>query len=442
MTPTAPTGPTADRREGSPATKQSTAKVLRAAIVGTTVEYYDFSVYGYMATTIAALYFVSDDPTASLLGTFATFAVAFFLRIPGGIFFGHLGDKYGRKNALSWTILLMVIATAGIGLLPSYYTLGLWATAILVLARCLQGFAAGGEVGGANALVAESAPTRWRATQTTLVISGAYLGSLFASMAALVLNTVFDPQTVLDWAWRIPFLLSIVLGVVGVWIRSQLEDTKAFKTIEQQGKTESVPIRELLRTSSGSMFKIILLNGAITGGYYIISVYAATYLATVGGHSPRVAFTSTAVALILGVLTLPVAGYTADLWGRKPVLLTGSAACILLGFPMFAMMSNGVTWQAFVGQSALFIAVSFIMGGSFVSYVEMLKTSVRYSGIALGNNVANTVLGGTAPFIATYLVDVTGSVLAPAGYFIFTAALTFVGALLIRETKGIELPTD
>ncbi len=155
--------------------KQSTAKVIRAAVVGTVVEYYDFGIYGYMATMVATLFFVSENDTAALLGTFAAFAVAFFLRVPGGIFFGHIGDKFGRKTALSWTILLMVIATAAMGLMPTYATLGVWATVLLVLARCLQGFAAGGELGGANAFVSESAPARWRATQTSMVNSGTYL---------------------------------------------------------------------------------------------------------------------------------------------------------------------------------------------------------------------------------------------------------------------------
>ncbi|MGW3481775.1 MFS transporter [Rhodococcus indonesiensis] len=422
--------------------KQSTATVIRAAVVGTVVEYYDFGIYGYMATTIAALFFVSDNPTAGLLGTFATFAVAFFLRVPGGIFFGHIGDKYGRKNALSWTILLMVVATAGIGLLPSYFTLGLWATAILVLARCLQGFAAGGELGGANAFVSESAPARWRGMQTSMVNTGTYLGSLAASLVALALTSVFDDETVLAWAWRIPFLLSIVIGVIGVWIRTQLEDTPEFEELAESGETKKLPIRELLATSRSSVVKIIFLGALITGGYYIASVYAATYLKTTGGHTSQVAFLSTSLALVLGVITLPLAGWASDRWGRKPVLFTGSFAAIVLGVPMFMMMAGGSIWQAVVGQSVLFICVSVVNGASYVRYVEMLKTSVRYTGLAFGNNVTNMVLGGTAPFIATYLIALTGNPLAPAGYFVLTAVLTFVTVFFVTETKGCELKTD
>jgi MHS family proline/betaine transporter-like MFS transporter len=425
-----------------PATGQSTTKVIRGAVVGTILEYYDFGIYGYMATAIAALFFVSEDSTASLLGTFATFAVAFFLRIPGGIYFGHIGDKYGRKKALTWTIFLMVFATVVMGLIPTYVTLGAWATIILVLCRCLQGFAAGGELGGANAFVSEQAPAKHRALQTSLVNSGTYLGSLAASLVALTITSVFDEDTVLSWAWRIPFLLSILIGIIGIWIRNQLDDTPQFKDLEEKGEVESLPIAALLKSSMREIVVIVFLGALITGGYYIASVYAATYLQNSGGHSASTAFLSTSVALVLGVITLPISGYLGDRFGRKPVLFGGSIAAVILGFPAFIMMSNGSVWQAFVGQSALFIAVSVVNGCSYVTYVEMLRASVRYSGLALGNNVTNTLLGGTAPFIATWLISLTGSNLSPAAYFVFTALLTLIAVFFVKETRGIELRAD
>ncbi|RAX48268.1 MFS transporter [Arthrobacter sp. AQ5-05] len=422
--------------------KQKPAQVIKAAVIGTVVEYYDFGMYGYMATMIGAQFFVAHDPAAALLGTFAAFAVAFFLRVPGGIFFGHMGDKYGRKKALSWTILLMVAATVLMGLLPSYATLGVWATILLVLCRCLQGFAAGGELAGANAFVAESAPAKWRATQTSLVNTGTYLGSLIASLVALGVNTMFTSEQVMEWAWRVPFLLSLPIGIIGVIIRNKMEDTPQFAELEEKGEIAKLPIKELLRTSKLNLIKIIGLGALITGGYYIASVYAATYLQTVGGLSARVAFLSTSLALVLGVITLPIAGYCADKFGRKIVLGTGSACALILGMPMFMLMSSGVAWQATIAQSTLFICVSIVNGASYVAYVEMLKASVRYSGLALGNNITNMFLGGTAPFIATLLISVTGNTMAPAGYFVFCALLTLVTVFFVKETKGIELQGD
>ncbi|MGH3585170.1 MAG: MFS transporter [Pseudonocardia sp.] len=438
--PTAPpdTAPTS----GEARPRQSQGRVIRAAIIGTVVEYYDFGIYGYMATFVAALFFVSEDPTASLLGTFAAFAVAFFLRVPGGILFGHIGDRYGRKKALSWTILLMAVATAAIGALPSYFTLGVWATVGLVLCRCLQGFAAGGELGGANAFVTESAPARWRATQTSMVNSGTYFGSLFASLVALGATSILTHEQLLEWAWRIPFLLSLPIGLVGLWIRTRLEDTPQFQALEEQGEVKKVPVTELLRTNRSGLLKIIGLGPLITGGYYIASVYAATYLQTTAGHSSQVAFLSTAIALVAGAIALPLSGHLADRIGRKPVFFLGSGAAVVLGVPMFMLMAAGPAWQAILGQTVLFVCVSVVNGTSYVAYAEMLSASTRYSGLALGNNVTNTFVGGTAPFIATWLIGLTGQPLAPAGFFVFCALITLGTTFFITETRGCALRVD
>ncbi len=417
---------------------RSNAKTIRGAIVGTVVEYYDFGIYGYMAAHIAHLFFVKGDDNAAMLGTFATFAVAFFLRVPGGIFFGHIGDRYGRKKALTWTIILMAAATTLMGLLPTYATLGIWATLILVVARCLQGFAAGGELAGANAFVSETAPQHWRATQTSMVNTGTYLGSLVASLVALAIAALVPAETIEEWVWRVPFIFSVLIGGVGIWIRNHLPETPQFEKLKQKGSTEKMPVVELLHTSWKEIIKIIFLGAQITGGYYIASVYVASYLQTVGQHSASVAFLSTSIALIAGVITLPIAGYFADIYGRKAVLFTGSILGVTLGWPMFAMMS-GPAWQACLAQTVLFVTVSIVNGASYVTYVEMLKSSVRYSGLALGNNTTNMLLGGTAPFIATWLIHVTGSPMAPAGYFVFCSVVTLLAIFTIRETKGIDL---
>ncbi|WP_082868764.1 MFS transporter [Corynebacterium crudilactis] len=419
--------------------KTPMAKVIRGAILGTVVEYYDFGIYGYMATILAVHFFQGNETTA-LLGTFATFAVAFFMRIPGGIYFGHIGDKYGRKKALTWTILLMAVATALMGLLPTYATLGIWATVLLVLSRCLQGFAAGGELGGANAFVSEYAPTKKRASFTSMVNSGTYIGSLLASLMALALTTFVSIETIDAWAWRIPFLLSVVIGFIGLYIRNSLEDSPEFEKMEDSEEKEALPIKVLLTESGSKVLNIIALGAMITGGYYIASVYAATYLQVVGGHTSTLAYTSTCIAMICGVITLPIAGRLADKIGRKPLFLTGSILGVILGYPAFLLMSLDNPFLAAASQSVLFVLVSLVNGASFAAYAEMLPTRTRYSGIALANNTSNTLLGGTAPFIATLLISQTGQNIAPAYYFIGCCAVTVIAALIYQETKGQELP--
>ncbi|WP_433868767.1 MFS transporter [Saccharopolyspora sp. CA-218241] len=425
--------------QAGPRPDKANAKVIRGAILGTVVEYYDFGIYGYMATLISTHFFVAEDPTAALLGTFAAFAVAFFLRVPGGIFFGHIGDKYGRKKALTWTILLMAAATALMGLLPTYATLGVWATALLTLARCLQGFAAGGELGGANSFVSEHAPRRWRAFQTSMVNSGTYLGSLFASLMALGVTSLFTAEQVTAWAWRLPFLLSVVIGLIGLWIRSSLSETEQFEELKDDDEVAEVPLFELVRTAWQQIVRIVLLGAVITGGYYIASVYSATYLQTAGGRSPQFAFTATCVAMVVGVITLPVAGYLGDRFGRRPVLIGGSVAATVLGVPMFMLMADGPAALALFAPAVLLICISVVNGVSFAAYAEMLRARFRYSGIALGNNITNMLLGGTAPFIATLLVSMSGNHLAPSWFFVACALISLGAAITVTETKGKEL---
>lgn len=420
---------------------RSTVKVIRAAVLGTIVEYYDFGIYGYMAGMIATHFFVESDPTTALLSTFAAFAVAFFLRVPGGIFFGHIGDKYGRKKSLTYTILLMALATAGIGLLPTYATLGAWATAVLVLCRCLQGFAAGGELSGANAFVSEHAPREHRAFHTSFVNSGTYLGSVLASLVALGISTAFSAETISAWAWRVPFVISLVIGLVGLYIRSQLHETEQFEEVQEADDIEQAryPVTDVVRYAWREVLLIIGLGAMIVGGYYICSVYAASYLQTAGGHSSTVAFASTCIAMVAAVISLPIAGWIGDRFGRKPVFFTTSAVVVVIAVPAFMLMRDGSMVAAVASQAVLAFLIGCNNGVSFATYAELFRARYRYSGIALANNVTNMTLGGTAPFIATFLIKVTDNTLTPAVFLLFTALLSLIATFFLPETKGTEL---
>jgi len=422
---------------------QPLRKVLGGSVVGTIVEYYDFGVYGYMATVLAALFFSTGDPGTALLSTLATFAVAFFLRIPGGLLFGHIGDKYGRKKALSWTILLMCIATLGIGLMPTYVTLGIWATILLVLARCLQGLAAGGELGGATAFVAESAPKERRAGLTSLVNVGVNIGSLIAALTVLLMNTLFTSEQILSWAWRLPFLVSLPLAFIGIWIRSQLEDTPQFKELKDDGEVAEVPVKELFRNFKGSIFRIAGLSALYTGGYYVAYVYGPIYMQTVGHQTAQLAFTSTCIVLVLGAILNPISGRLSDRYGRRPLFIAAGITGVVFAVPAFAMMASSTNLAVVVAaQILLAIPVSLSIGPAFSAFAEMLTAQVRYSGIALGMNLAQLVLGGTAPFICAWLIQTTGINLAPAGFFALCGAVVLAGTIGLKETARTELRVD
>lgn len=430
----------ADPAGGLP--RQSSTKVIRGAILGTLVEYYDFAIYGFMAALLSVQFFSADDPDAALLETFAAFAVAFFMRIPGGIFFGHIGDRYGRRTALTWTLLLMAGATLLIGLLPTYATLGIWASVLLILCRCLQGFSAGGEIGGANVFVSEHAPPRWRAFQTALVMTGMYLGSLIASLTVLVITTVFSPDEALRWAWRLPFLLSAFMGVIGFYIRNSLHDSPEFLALKEQAEISSLPIKTLVRTSWRRIAHLVALYGVSSTGYYISAVYVATYLQRTAGFSSSVALLSTSVALVMGIVTLPVAGYVADRIGRRPVLLASSGAGLVLVVPMFQLMQLGSIPLAVIAQTVCFVCVSAFNAALFVTFSESLGTAVRYTGVALVTNIANSLLGGTAPMIATLLIGATADPLSPAWLYAAAAAMSLIAVLFLRETLGTDLSAE
>jgi len=433
---------TADiQRAETTAPNKISPRVILAGAVGSVIEYFDFGVYGYVATILAVHFFASGDPVASLLSTLATFAVAFVLRPVGALLFGHYGDRFGRKNALAMTIVLMAVASGLIGILPSYAAIGLGATVLLVLARCLQGIAAGGELGGAASFVAEKSPNSRRGLFTSTTQMGALGGSLLASLTVMILNLGLGSEQMLEWGWRIPFLIAIPLGLFGMWIRSGLEETAEFEEARAAAaelKKKQQPIRTLFTKYPVKVLQVIGLSVLLFSAYYIAYVYVNIHMQTVLGFSADFAYMSTTITLVVSVILMPYFGHLSDKVGRKPVFIAASVVAMAISVPAFMLFEVGGP-VAVLSQVILGLVDSALMGVALSTYAEMFPTQVRYTGIAFGFSVGAALAGGTSPYIATWLVGATGSTLAPAFFLVGTALITLIAAFFLKETRGIDL---
>lgn len=417
-----------------PADDSGRKRVVVSAAIGQFVEWYDFVVYAYVAGIIATLFFPSDDRVASLLATFAVYAVGFVMRPIGGLLFGSLGDRLGRKNVLAVVILLMGGATGAVGLLPTYAQIGLTAPILLVAFRLLQGLSAGGEAMGSNALVAEHAPDHRRGMYVGFTYSFANLPAIFAALLVLLLTNVLTAGSYESWGWRIPFLLGGVFSIVGLYIRTRLDESPAFETTRSANRVAESPLLTVLRDhrrALGFAFAMASLSGL---GFYTLTGYFANYLVESVGLSSNASLLSNSIALTVAFVTMPLAGLLSDRVGRRPMMMLGAGLSTLLALPAYMLASAGSLVTAVAGQSLLALAVGTFFGPVGIVFLELFPTRIRYSGSAIGYNAAYVLFGGTAPLFGTWLVSVTGSLLAPAVYMTVLAACVFVVALRLPET--------
>jgi MHS family proline/betaine transporter-like MFS transporter len=414
-------------------------RVVFAGAIGSVVEYYDFGVYGYAATTLAALFFPSSSPTASLLATLAVFAIAFVARPIGSILFGHVGDHYGRKPALAIAVLLMALATFAMGLLPTHAAIGLTAPTLLVVARLLQGLSAGGEVSGAASFLAEAAPANRRGLMSSATQVGSVSGLLLASAVVGVMNLILTPQQFADYGWRIPFLLGLPTGLIGLYVRNRLEDTAAFRKLEQRREVVSLPTVELFRTSFIPVLKGIGMNAANFAGYYLVFVYFSIYLQTAGTLTRAQATWSTTTALIVAAVTVAFFGLLSDVIGRKWVIGGSSVGFIVLTLPMFKVMQSSDVKLIVAAHAVMALCEAAVLGAIWGALTELFPTRVRYSGVGISFNIAGVLVGGSAPYTATWLIQQTGDKSSPAYFLMAVGAVTLLTLFTVPETASRKM---
>ena len=409
-------------------------KAVTAAVMGNLLEWYDFAIYGYLATIVAKNFFPHEDEKTALLSTFATFGVGFVVRPLGGILIGRLGDVRGRKAALMLTIFLMAFGTVLIGLIPTYDSIGLWAPALLVTARLLQGFAAGGEWGGSTSFIVEWAPNGRRGLYGSFQQSSLAAGLLMGSGIAALFSTVLTPQDMEAWGWRIPFLLGGVLAPVGIYMRRSIDETPAFRKARSQ--TQDVRAASGL-SLAGKAFGFTVLW---TSAYYMMLTYLPTFTQQHVGLSRTEALWSNTLGLLVLVVVIPFAGALSDRVGRKPLLLTCCLAFALLSHTMFqTMVSQGSLPVVMAMQGVFALMIAAFSGPGPAAIAEIFPTYMRSTWMSAGYSLAVAIFGGFAPFIATWLIGRTGSPLSPTWYVIGAAIVSTLVIARLPETAHREL---
>ena len=414
-------------------TPRSLKKTLLAGAIGNALEWYDFALYGYFAPVFASLFFPSERPSLSLISAFGVFAIGFLSRPLGALLFGYWGDTVGRREALAWSVILMAIPTCLVGLLPTYETIGVAAPLALALCRFLQGLSVGGEFTGSVTFLVEHAAPSQRGYIGSWAGFSAQTGALLGSGVGALVATAVPDEALRQWGWRIPFLLGSLIALVGWYVRTRVPESPAFVQVRQAGALSSSPIREVFTDQQPALAKVIglvLLHGV---AFYLLYVYLATYLVTVTTVPLGAALTVNTVCMGLLAVLMPVMGSLSDKVGQKPLMVGGAAGLATASYPLFTWLTGDQLPFMIAAQVLLTVLLSCYMGPFFAAVVALFPTPQRYTGLSVGYNIASALFGGTAPLIATLLIEWSGNSLAPSLYLSLCAAISLGVVFTLRE---------
>ncbi|WP_457624496.1 MFS transporter [Persephonella sp.] len=410
------------------------SKTLFAGMIGNVLEWYDFVVYGFLAAIIGELFFPSDDPMVSLLKSFGVFAVGFVMRPVGAVLFGHIGDRYGRKKALTISIIMMAVSTTAIGLLPTYAQIGILAPTLLVILKLFQGLSVGGEYTTSVSFIVEHAPQDKRGLFGSVGILGAVVGILLGSASGALITKVLPEDDLYSWGWRVLFFTGILLGLVGYYVRKNIDETPKFLELEYEEMIDKQPVLDVFKKAYREFIKTFSLSTFQAVGFYTIFVYIANHLSVFVKMPKSTALTINTISMLVLAVLIPFFGWLSDRVGRKPIILFSTGFTILAAYPLFKFISSGNVEDALIGQIVFAVVVAGFMAILPTTLVEIFPTEIRNSGYSIGYNLPFAIFGGTAPLISTYLIKITDNINSPAFYLIFAAAVAFVAGLTLRET--------
>lgn len=424
--------------------KKQTNRILIASLVGSSIEWFDYFLYGTMAALVFnQLFFVNEDPTVGLLLAYASFALSFFIRPFGGIIFSHIGDRIGRKKTLVITLTLMGVATFGMGLLPTYEAIGVAAPILLITLRLIQGLGIGGEWGGALLLATEYAPPERRGFFGSIPQMGVTIGMMMGTLALWIM-TLLPESSFMTWGWRVPFILSALLVIFGLWIRKGIDETPEFKKVKESGEIPKLPIVETLRYYWREVLITIGAKVVETAPFYIFGTFVVSYATTNLGFTRSSTLAAVMIATVVTTILIPIMGSLSDKVGRKKLYITGTVGMIVYAFPYFWLIHQGsvalLIIATVIGLGIIWAPITAVLGTMFS---EIFDAKVRYTGVTLGYQIGAAVAGGTAPLVATALLAKFDNSYVPVAiYIIFTALISLVAIWAVKDRGRQQEYTD
>ena len=425
-------------------------KAVTAAALGNAMEWFDFGVYGFVAFALGKVFFPDASPAVQTIAALGTFSVPFLVRPLGGVFFGVMGDRFGRQKVLSLTIIIMAISTFCIGLIPGYETIGLWAPILLLLCKLAQGFSVGGEYTGAAVFVAEYAPDRQRGFLGSWLDFGSIAGFVLGAGLVVLLQTIMGDQSFLDWGWRIPFFVAGPLGLLGLYLRHAAEETPAFtQQLEQMEKEDRDAVQERPTVSFREIFAkyrkaLLVCVGMVlvtNVTYYMLLTYMPTYLSSSLGYSEQHGVLIIVVVMIGMLFVQPVVGFASDKVGRKPFLLVGSLGLMVLAIPAFHFIGSDNTGLIFLGLLFIAVLLNCLTGVMASTLPALFPTRIRYSALAASFNIA-IIIAGLTPTVAAWLVEETNNLMMPAFYLMAASVVGLITSFFLPETANRPLRGD
>ncbi|MCY8938844.1 MFS transporter [Peribacillus frigoritolerans] len=421
--------------------KKQMRRILIASLVGSSIEWFDYFLYGTVSALVFnQLFFVNEDPTIGLLLSYASFALAFFIRPFGGVIFSHIGDRIGRKKTLVLTLSLMGVATFGMGLLPTYQAVGIWAPILLITLRLVQGLGIGGEWGGALLLAVEYAPAEKRGLFGAIPQMGVTIGMLLGTVA-LSIMTLLPENAFMTWGWRIPFIFSALLVFFGLWIRKGIDETPSFKKVKESGEVPKLPIVETLKHYWREVLIAVGAKVVETAPFYIFSTFVVSYATANLGFSRTATLTAVMIATIITTILIPIMGNLSDKIGRKKLFIGGTIGMALFAFPYFWLLQQKsvllLIVATVIGLGVIWAPITAVLGTMFS---EIFDAKIRYTGITLGYQIGAALAGGTAPLVATALLDKFNNSYVPVAlYIIFASVLSLAAIWAVKDRSNQKL---